>query len=217
MFSLSADFKKNYKNYLESVKHLPIPYLKLKVTVPADAIYQEWLQVKHLVVPHRSHDYESHRGWESLCLHGLSATQTEWYTQYGYQRGFPPAHDWTEIADQCPQTVAWIKQTFPSNHYMRIRFMMLRAGGFIAPHTDTAKCELAPINISITQPAGCDFTWTEFGVQPWQPAEAYLMNISFEHAVTNSSDTDRLHMIIDDFSDFPYTCEQLIKDTVDAM
>lgn len=214
MISLPLSLKQTpYVDYKTSVMPLKIPYLKLATEVPVELIYREWEAVKHLAVLHRDHGYESHRDWYGLCLHGLGATMTEDYTQYGYKRGDPPKHSWTEIADLCPETVSWIKSQFPSDNYYRIRFMLLKAGGYIAPHTDSTKFILAPINISITHPTDCEMIWTKFGKQPWLPGQVYLMNLSYEHEVLNKSTEDRLHIIIDP-TDFGTQFEELVKKTV---
>jgi len=204
-----------YESYEKSVKPLRIPYLKLNLDVPADTIYREWLTVASQAVPHRDHNYESNSGWYSLCLHGLAPDKTEHYTAYGYDRDKAPTHSWTEIADLCPETVSWIKTNFPSDNYFRIRFMLLKAGGKINWHKDNDKFILAPINISITHPEGCEMHWRKWGTQPWLPGQAYLMNVSYEHSLINSSDQDRLHIIIDPCH-FNREFEDLIKRTVNV-
>jgi hypothetical protein len=195
LYKFSSDFC--YKDFETSLRSLPVPYLKLSLDIPVDMIYREWLTIKDLMVPHRAEHYENHQDWYALCLHGLDAYKTQFFTQYGYEKANPPEHQWTEIAKSCPNTVEWIKKTFPSQKYFRIRYMLLKTGGRIDWHTDNQRFILGPINISITNPEGCAMHWRDWGTQPWEPGQAYLMNVSYEHMVENLSNKDRLHMIID--------------------
>ena len=44
--------------------------------------------IKSLFVKHRAEDKisgYSHKGWSSLCIHGISPTHTNHYTSYGYK------------------------------------------------------------------------------------------------------------------------------------
>ena len=179
-----------------------LPWLKLSVTdIPTDEILKEFEQVRQYLVSHR--DYEDNVGWESMCLHGIDVDKTNhWKTMYQTR----PIHSWTSVGNMCPVTKSWIIDNF-NGVTDRVRFMLLEPKGYISKHTDYPDIKLGPINISVTQPEGCNFVWEDWGIHPWQAGEAYLMNVHYNHSVVNNSNEERLHIIIDG-----YTMEdQLVK------
>jgi hypothetical protein len=117
---------------------------------------------------------------------------------YGYSSANEAAKDfaWTEIAEQCPVTVNWLKTTFPSQKLGRVRFMLLEAGGYIAPHTDSPYSIPDPVNIALTNPVNCDWVWGDGTTLDFKPGSVYAMNISYEHSVKNNSTEDRYHLIV---------------------
>lgn len=178
-----------------------LPWLQLDLpwVLPIEDIAREAGAVRHLVAPHRSLDQGGyfHTGWNALCLHGLSAQQTESHTCYGYAEDDESVpYMWTEIADRCPVTTEFFKHTFGYLSYKRLRFMWLEPGGAIAPHRDDLGHRLGPVNIAVTQPSTCDFRMRGYGVIPFQSGSAFKLDIGQEHAVWNRSSEPRLHMII---------------------
>lgn len=169
-----------------------LPWLCLDMDVPHQQIYQEWLGVSHLSVPHRDSDMGGrlgygHEGWRSLTLHGVAPDIT-WQTDL--------AHSWTGIADQCPMTKNWLEEHFVIAGAKRIRFMLLEAGGYILPHTDTTRGRLGPVNIAITNPAGAEFHMLHRGRLPFNPGRCLMLDLSNQHWVVNRSDQPRLHIIV---------------------
>jgi len=168
-----------------------LPYLRLDITVPTQLIWQEWQQVKHMAVDHRSTDIyasESNKGWRSLVLHGTDSTETE---------AIADNMGWTEIANLCPYTVNWIKETFIVDQTTgRIRFMLLEPNGQIVLHKDRNSKRLCEINVAITQPENCEFRFKNYGAVPFTAGKAFMVDISNEHFLYNYSDQPRLHMIL---------------------
>lgn len=168
-----------------------LPYLKLYIQVPCVDILSEWDKVKHRAVSHRDSDAYgllSNRGWKSLVLYGVSSTGT------AESQG---EMSWTDIAEQCPKTVAWITQTFNiDENTNRIRFMLLEPHGYIILHKDRVNSGLFEINVAITNPNGCRFRFKNYGTVPFEPGTAFMMDISNEHFVVNDSDELRLHIIL---------------------
>lgn len=173
------------------VNESKLPYLPLDIDVPVDTILSEWEQVKHEAVFHRDSDAYGNvqnTGWKSLTLYGLDKHNT-----YGTGENMA----WVDIAEQCPNTVKWLKDTFVINEKTgRIRFMLLEPGGFIVLHKDRELSKLYEINIAITNPKGCVFRFKNHGTVPFEPGTACLMDISHEHFVVNDSTEPRLHMIV---------------------
>jgi len=173
-------------------------WVKLKFTPPQQAL-NEWNTIKHLAKHHRM-DYG--KGWMSLTLHGMKPHWTEAIDRYpGYkdELDWEIDYHWTEIAEYCPETVNFVK-TLPFTKLHRVRFMYLRAGGFIDYHRDSDHMNLTPINISINNPTACEFKFYKnekfYTKVPFENSSAFLVNIGLNHRIDNHSNQDRLHMIV---------------------
>lgn len=161
---------------------------------PLNAIFKEVQAIKSLFVDHR--DGEVHRGWKSICLHGLSAKQTMCYFDYGLKK--EDAHyNWTEIAPFCPTTVEFFKTYFPAESYERIRFMLVEPGGYVSPHRDRNESSLGPLSIALNAPPNCNFGIEGHGLIPIQPGGFYLIDLSNRHSVFNQSNVDRFHITVE--------------------
>jgi len=171
-------------------------YLKLDISLPHEEMCKEAFKLLHMFSPHRG-DEDSH-GWESLTIHGLGWNKHENYSNYGYKKGKDASNDmiWTEIADMCPITTKWLKETFPCNKYGRVRFMLLRAGGKIALHSDSSIKLIENINVALNNPIGCKWIWGDGEEIIMEPGGVYAMNLHYQHSVINESNEDRMHMII---------------------
>lgn len=170
-------------------------------TRPPDGILQEFNNVKHLIVKHRS-TYGS--GWCSLTIHGEKPHWTEAINRYpGYSniQDWNYNYHWTEVADQCPITVKYIK-SLPFKKFARVRFMLLKAGGLIDYHRDVDYMNLYPLNISINNPLDCEFNIYDQNSSnpvktiPFIDNSAFIVNIGLYHRVINRSQEDRLHIIV---------------------
>lgn len=184
----------NSRKYLFSLAK----YLKLDLPVPHAEMAQEAQNLRSKFILYRQNDGYDHKGWWSLPLHGLGADKPASWDAYGYANANEAARDldWTEIAQHCPVTVNWLKNVFPSNAFGRVRFMLLEAGGYISPHTDTKISVPEPINIALTNPRQCEWRWGDGSTLDFPPGSAYAMNISYEHSVYNNSNEDRYHLIV---------------------
>jgi len=173
-----------------------LKYLKLDLKFPYTESYEEIKNLKDLFVEYRS-TYKTH-GWASLPIVGKSSKDPYAWDVYGYKDAKDAAPDmqWTEIADLCPTTTKWLKETYPSELYGRTRFMLLEAGGIIEPHKDTDYSVLGAINIAITNPKGCYWKWDDGETLEFEPGDVYAMNLSYTHSVVNESNEDRYHLII---------------------
>jgi hypothetical protein len=171
-------------------------YLKLEIEIPYESMCAEAFALLDKFSPHRG-DEDSY-GWESLTVHGLGWDKHENYSNYGYKKGKDASNDmfWTEIADLCPVTTKWLKEVFPCNRYGRVRFMLLRAGGKIALHSDSSIKLIENINVALNNPVGCKWIWGDGEELIMEPGGAYAMNLHYHHSVVNNSNEDRMHMII---------------------
>lgn len=173
-------------------RHSGLPYLPLDIEVPTEAILEEWMGVQHRSVPHRDRDDPTgtgNLGWRALTLHGVAPDVTQ-HTER--------PHAWTEVAHHCPRTRRFLEQEFhitDNDATKRVRFMWLAPGGHILPHRDHDRPGLAPVNIAITNPAGCEFRMMNHGRVPFRAGRAIMMDLSNHHWVVNDSDEPRLHII----------------------
>ena len=181
------------------VKESKLPWLPLDIELPYEDMLKEAASIKHLFVEHRDGDVRggySHKGWKSLCIHGIDEDKTNHYTSYGYKNNEETPYIWTTIADKCPITTSWLKNKFPMETYYRVRFMLLEPEGFILPHKDSDTNQLSPINIALNHPDGCIFKMEKHGIVPMKPGVVMLLDVGNTHAYINKSKEDRIHIII---------------------
>jgi hypothetical protein len=160
-------------------------------------MYEEAKRLKNRFVTHRIGDYE-HRGWKSLVLHGVSESHTDYWKAYGYESAVAAAEDsnWTKASEECPIIMDFIRNTFPSQRFARVRLMLLEANGYISPHTDSSVPILENINIALNNPEGCIWQWGDGETLFMEPGSCYAMNIHYPHSIINNSNEDRYHLII---------------------
>jgi hypothetical protein len=172
-------------------KNSNLPWLKLDISVPSVEILKESDSLYSKAVTHRANDAfgpYTNTGWKSLTIYGESSAVTE-------QTDGPLT--WTDIANECPATVEFIKQNWNIDQATgRIRFMWLEPQGYILPHADRLTKGLHEVNIAITQPNGCQFRFLDYGTVPFTSESAFLLDISNRHLVFNDSDQVRTHIIV---------------------
>jgi hypothetical protein len=192
----------NYNSH-QIHKNSKLAFLPLQIAAPFSEMLKEAQSVDHLFVNHRNS--ESHRGWSSLCIHGISPQHTDSYKSYDDYKNMEekdvPYH-WTEIADQCPVTADFFKNYFPYSVYHRLRFMRLEPNGFILPHVDNTNTELTAINISLNNPQECKFVFENVGTVPFKnDGSIIIIANGVRHAVWNRSNEIRYHIIVHGYAD----------------
>jgi hypothetical protein len=186
-----------------------LPWLKLiiPVAIPIKDILDEIVSIQPHLCAHRE-NYNEHQGWKSFCIHGKSYDATREDSYYNDSR----PHVWTNEAQQyMPNTVAYFQTHWPAAIYRRIRVMLLEPGGYITVHSDSVKSNLGPINIALTQPAGCRFVMEKHGVVPFLPGDSIWLDLSNRHTVFNDSDQPRWHIIVHQELDHPEFQELVVK------
>ena len=103
--------------YKQIATELGLPWLELDIDIPHEDMLQEAIGLKEEFVKHRDQDNGGgggyrHKGWRSLCIHGIDPTKTNHFTQYGYNSHEETPYDWTEICARCPITHEFFKYYF---------------------------------------------------------------------------------------------------------
>jgi len=182
------------------VNNSKLPWLELDIDFPFEKMYEEAKSIKDMFVKHRDSDGNGgyrHKGWRSLCIHGIDAYKTNHYEQYGYSSNQETPYVWTEVAEKCPVTTKFFKESFPYKNYYRLRFMLLEPEGFITPHKDTDTNKLSPINMALNHPEGCLMKMSGHkGYVPFKAGKAMMLDVGNEHAYINKSNEDRYHIIV---------------------
>lgn len=161
-----------------------------------DKMLWEAKRLEKHYVPHRHH--ESHSGWSSLCVHGLSSVHTESHHTYGFKDRKDAPYKWTDVADWCPTIRDFFENRFDYTDYDRIRIMKLSPGGWIIPHRDSVTLDedhIGPTNIALNNPENCHFYMDEIGYLPWEQGRIIKLNLYNLHCVYNWSNEDRYHII----------------------
>jgi Aspartyl/Asparaginyl beta-hydroxylase len=168
--------------------------LQLPFDIPHQAMLAEAKKLREFFVAHRSGG--EHRGWRSLCLHGISSVHTENHDRYGFANRESAGYDYTDISRFCPVSTAFFRDVLGYDSYDRVRFMLLEPGGYILPHEDVDWKQLGPINIALNNPVGCEFAMEHWGLVPFSEGTANMLAVGHRHAVFNNSNEDRYHIIV---------------------
>ena len=175
-----------------------ISHLPLDIGVPKEQIFKEWETVKHQASPHRKTDGSIDPrfvGWNSLELYAPVSVETSVSSD---ENGFvsKDRHVWKDVANECPVTVRWFKDTFGEDNFVgRIYFSLLEPGGRIAVHRDSRYSNLHGANVAITNPGGCHFHNERAGIIDFDSNPVNMMNLYDKHWVENNSSAQRLHII----------------------
>jgi len=197
-FVASPKFPQNLKTKSEVNFNSSIPFLPIMGFENEDwnKMYQEADSLEAHYVPHRHH--ESHRGWSSLVIHGLSSVHTGPTSYYGYDSDNAP-YKWTDISEWCPTITKFFKSTFDYTKYRRLRIMKLAPGGYIWPHRDhliESTSHIGPTNIALNNPDNCHFYMDDIGILPFSQGSIIKLNLYNVHAVYNQSKENRYHIIV---------------------
>src|SRR5713226_3100226 len=95
----------NYQNALKILQS-GIPWLEITLDFDYSSMLIEAHALYDLFVGHR---FSNGKGWKSLCIHGISPTHTMSANNYGYADEMQAPHTWTEVAEACPITTAFLK------------------------------------------------------------------------------------------------------------
>jgi len=138
-----------------------------------------------------NHLSDYHDGnWQSVSLHAPGGRRSNQFSGGGTFAA-------TEALERCDY-VPEVIDSFPGKKN-RIRFLRLRAGGEIFPHSDPmhqVDPDMVRIHVPVqTSPA---VAFHVHGVRlQMLPGETWFVDVRFRHSVRNEGDTDRVHLVID--------------------
>lgn len=186
------------------------PYIELPVKFNHQACLQEAISLLDKFVVHRNYDQSSETSgkWKSLGINALNgdSSKTLNHPSYGVTE---PQYSLTEVAQQCPETFAFLESITDLSQCQRVRFMLLEPGAKISPHSDSLTKDMTETtlatNIALNMPEGCEF-WTSLNKDgskntyssklPMKDGTLFIFNNSQFHSVQNNSNTARIHIII---------------------
>lgn len=181
-----------------------LPWLMLDMDVPHRKMFEEAMQFKDDMIEQiypglnfASKSDPMERGWMTICIHGLGKHKFDRASVYGYEHEDDAPYGWTEIADRCPVTKAFL-QSLPYEKIYRARFTMLEPRGYSAPHI--GRKENADyshkISFALNHPSSFYFIMENHGLIPWREGRGFLLNVDENyHCVINDSDIPRIHLI----------------------
>lgn len=199
---LPKDIKTDYEVADWLLNKSKFGWLELDINFNVDDWIKEAECSKSYLVPHRESDSY---GWNSCCIHGISSASTGAWTSYGYTCEEQVPYSWTPVSFNTP-IIKDFWENFPYDSYRRIRFMELKAGGYINPHSDApgrlpgeenfdALKFGVPINVALIHPKECYMSLDGYGCVPFESGKAFIINIRNYHSVVNLSNTPRIHLI----------------------
>jgi len=211
-FPANIHYPQDLQTGMEVRRDSRIPFLPIDDWMQTEdwaGMHEEAKRLSKHYIQHRSH--ESHKGWSSLVIHGLSSVHTESSHTYGFTDENAPWR-WTDVSDWCPLITNFIKTKVNYKKFFRVRIMKLAPGGWVIPHKDSLTQQenhIGPLNIALNHPDGCKFIMDGVGCLPWTQGRAITLNLFNVHAVYNDSNEDRYHMIVhgwapDHWSDLVY-------------
>ena len=157
-----------------------------KIKYPHEAMLEEARSLDHLFKLHRNErgGEEGHKEWSGLAIYGISSEKIGHYSEYGYRSHDEVPYRWC-LEEEAPITTRYFKESFPHVKYHRIRFLRVKAGGWVNMHQDfETMIGPFPINMALNMPEGCIMRLDD-QVVPFEAGKAFAVNVSYRHDVRN--------------------------------
>lgn len=143
----------------------------------------------------QAHLSDYHDGsWQSIALLAPGGDRR---SQVSFGSALAP----TEALGRC----AYVPEVIASlpGRKSRVRFLRLRAGGEIFPHSDPMHQidpDLVRLHIPIATHADVDFRVNGRALR-MAPGETWYVDVRFRHSVRNAGGSDRVHLVVDIVAD----------------
>lgn len=196
----SIPSKKELSSGLDIEKNAGIPYLDVTKNLPFSIPYEEMLkEAQALTDCFTLHHQNDHEGWCGLAIKGLTSIHTS--PMQFYKPIYPKLdlkEDWTDICKLCPATHSFCNDTLSKYYegFGKIRFFMLRPGGYIMPHRDQDKDFLGSYHIALNNPDNCIFAMENCGILPFQSGSSMILSLYRKHIVWNRSNENRFFLLV---------------------
>ena len=139
----------------------------------------------------QNHLSDYHDGnWQSITLYAPGGDRGNQFTFGG---DFAP----TEALARCAY-VPEVIERLPGRK-SRVRFLRLRAGGRIYPHSDPVHQVdpgLVRLHVPVATSPAVEFLVRDVRLE-MRPGETWYVDVRFRHAVHNAGDQDRVHLVVD--------------------
>ena len=140
----------------------------------------------------------NHASWVGITIHGVNSHHFKPCIKEGVEMD---ECSWTDVGEECPVTVNWLKSLPFYKQFGRIMFAWVHGKGWIQPHTDRSWEGLSGINYGVYNPEGCHMLMEPGKYVPWTNGSAFQLDLSFKHAVVNRGTEGRLHIICEGILD----------------
>lgn len=183
----------NSKDYFLSTEK----FLRLDIKVDYIEILKEAINLKNQFVTHKAKSY-FHKGWKSLCLHGISKHHIDSWGEYGFKTAEDAGNSsvWTDICSFCPYTMDFLTSSIPSKKFGRVRFELLESQGFIDTHK-TKTPVLEQLVVPLNNPKDFQFIWDDGQTLDFNLGSVITINTYHFHKLINNSTEDRYCLVID--------------------
>lgn len=161
---------------------LPLKFDAARLMGDLDRMPEPWWHV------HRGPYHDGN--WEAIALWAPNGKRTE----QSSKGGAFAATEALWLCDYVPEVI----KTFPGRK-SRIRFLKLRAGGHIFPHSDPLHQidnGIVRIHVPVRTNPSVDFTVHGKRIV-MQAGQSWYVDVRFRHSVDNPGNEDRVHLVID--------------------
>jgi len=171
------------------------------ISFPASAALAEALAVFPQAIDRVNYPFENNDyfGWKGLTLYGKEWNELNrpWNIGDEPDETLLP-YKWTQIADDCPTIVSWLKGFSFFKRYGRIRFSYLLPGGYIGLYSYIVPVTQLhiPLNVPLDSSWEVKNTIGDLEKIPLETDAAFEVDLSSPHQLKNDSTEIRIHLVI---------------------
>ncbi len=183
------------------------PFVDLGIEFDHRGAFAEALALADRFVAYQSDPTYGVTGWRGLALQALDGDATRAATTDEDAGAYQDQSRYrlTDVAAQCPITMALLQRVLDFDHCRTVAFLMLMPGARIAVHMDgVGPPVMRSLNVALNMPPGCrlvidcnpDGSHNAYThTAPFRDGSVLVMNVAKYHYVVNDSGTPRIHVI----------------------
>lgn len=179
-----------------------MPFIDLQRPIDLAACFAEASALLPRFVQYQSDPRYNITHWRGLGLRALGGDPARVAVAHV---GPNDRYETTPIAQECPATMAFLRELLDWERAHSVAFLALRPGSRIAPHIDDPQHEvMRSVNVALNMPAGCRFmidTQPDGSAGPFTrevpfvPGSVMMVNVARYHYVDNRSAETRIHLV----------------------